>query len=339
MPDLNSIENLAGQFTETDWNEAFSMSSPNKYSITRTSADVSLVGDIDGSKIKSCIQYLLGYSYVGNEKDGSGNSVKKLHRVTPAYHPLLTWLYCTAITDLNGRGLPSDKTQLTLDPPYDDTFKYGNYARYLVTAKYAPLPYDVKEDDQITYEYERYVEIKTEPYVEMLTLPQGQLLYDASYASSIDGNPIMSPRTRIKQKKTRIIMVWHEVPLNYICDSNGIPTKLVDIQKCVNKVEFLGKPAGTLLCEDVKIERGVFPVATDILDSNMLMATVTFNFIFFDPPRHPSETKRGHNLLPCQNGLYYPVKTRLIFGATVSVNPFETYTFADAFAHVDTALT
>jgi hypothetical protein len=343
MPSTNSIENLSGQFTETDWNESFSLSSPNKYSLSRSKADVTLVGDIEYSKLKSCTQYLLGYSYVGNDSN------KSLCRITPAYHPIFTWLYAQAITDISCKGLPSDKTQITEDPPYLDTFRPGKYARAVFTVTYAPMPFNVLEDDQVTGEWQRYTELKCTPYSETLTIPNGQLLYNASYYPSPgpDGKPVISPLTKIKQSKVKFEFVWHEVPMDYICDtslkeSDGvtdnpnymIPTKLLAIQKCVNSSTFLGQPAGTLLCEDVKIERGVFPVATDVLDQNMLMATVTFTFIKFDPPRHPSETTQGWNLLPWSDGRYYPTKIAATSGATGFYStPYATYNFEDAFKH------
>ena len=327
MPDVNSIVNLSGQFTEDDWNESFAMSSPNKYSISPTKADITLVGDIEFSKLRACVQYLLGYAWV--------DSSKNLRRQTFAYHPIFSWTYCTSISSIECRGLPADKTQITDDPPYLDTFRPGKYARAVVTANYTSLPYDVLEDDQVDYEYERFCEIEPVPYTEMLTIPNGMLVYDASYDPTIDGKPIISPMTRIRQDKTKFIFKWHFVPLDFICDSTtGVPTKLNSIQKTVNDAEFLGYPAGTLLCEDVKIERGVFPVATDVLDQNMLMATVTFTFIYFDPPRNASETTRGWNLYPSPNGLYAKAKISATSGATGFYStPFNTFSFPSAFTH------
>lgn len=327
MPDSNSIENLSGQFTESDWNESFGMSSPNKYSITPNKSDITIVGDIDYSKLKSCVQYLLGYAYV--------DSSKNLRRITPAYGPIFTWTYCTSISSIECRGLPSDKSRITDDPPYLDTFTPGKYARALVTANYTAVPYNIKEDSEVTYEYERYTEIETIPYTEMLTIPNGMLIYDASYDARIDGKPIVSPMTRIRQDKVKIQLKWHLVPLDFICDSTtGIPTKLVSIQKTVNSSTFLGYAAGTLLCEDVKIERGVFPVATDVLDQNLLMATVTFTFIYFDPPRNASETVRGWNLYPTQFGTYAKAKISATSGATgFYATPFNPFDFASAFTH------
>ena len=326
MPDVNSIQNLSGQFTEDDWNESFQMSSPNKYAISSSKADITLVGDIEFSKLRACIQYLLGFAYV--------DSSKALRRQTFAYHPVFTWTYCTSISSIECKGLPADKTQITDDPPYLDTFRPGKYARAVVTANYTALPYNVLEDDQVDYEYERFTELECQPYVEQLTIPNGMMVYDTPYDSTLDGKPIISPMARIRQEKTKLTMRWHLVPLDFICDTNGIPTKLVSIQKCVNDDTFLGYPAGTLLCEDVKIERGVFPVATDVLDQNLLMATITFNFIHFDPPRSASETSRGWQLFPSPSGLYCKAKISATSGATGFYStPFNTFDFPSAFTH------
>ena len=340
MPSTNQIENLMGQFTEEDWSESTSgTSSPSRFSISRSKSDLSITGDIDATLIKPCVAYLLGFSYVDNNL--------QLRRYIPNIHPIYNWCYCTAITDISLKGI-RDRNNLTSknDPA---AFATGNYDRALVTAQYEALPYELLEDDQVTNEYQRFTEIKCEPYTEMLVLPNGMLVYDSSTYDTTEagpnGKPLISPMTRIRQSKTKFTMTWHDVPLDFFCDTNPyaggvanpnfmIPVKFLAMQKCVNATQFLGCAPGTLICEDIKYDRGVFPVATDLSAQNLYSSTVTFTFIKFDPTRHASEPSQGWNLFPYSDGLYYPAKINSVaMGLGYSNKPFPSYEFTRAFTH------
>lgn len=333
----NDVTNFSGDFTNTDWNEAFSMTSPNRYSLSRAASDVSLVGVIEWSKLKACCQYLLGYSYVDT-------TTKKLNRILPSFHPYFPWLWCSSISDIEPKGMGDGRTE----PEYTDSFYYGAYDKVYVTANYTAPAYEVLSDSNENLdetqddcgEYRRYTEWTTEPYSELITLEGGQLLYNApGYA--IDGKPVMGSVPKVKQRKTKVKCVWREVPTDFVCNGLGIPQKLLDIQKCTNKYEFMGFPIGTLLCESVELEKYVMPVATDALDRQIFYYDVTFNFIYFDPEVDPDSTftERGWSLAPAQNGYYFPVRYPLIFGAIVRADLYTPYDFAAAFRYVDVAPT
>ncbi len=336
MPNQSLLTTFAGEFTPDDWAEAFDMSSANTYAISRERANVSLVGNIAFDKLKACVQYLLGYSYT----DYTNLSNPQLRRVLPAYHPFFPWLYCTNVSNISAQGLTEDRPTITAPPAYADgkSFSYGKYKRVRITASYEALPWNLYEDSQVTSETQRYCQLKPEPYTEMLVLPNGQLRYDASYNATVNDKPIISPQVRIKQQKNRFDLIWREVPLDFICNNSTVPIKLLQMQKCVNKTAFLGLPIGTLLCEDVKIEQGVLPIATDIAEQNLFQATVTFKLIYFSPPTEVSETKRGWNLWPFQNGLYYPAKADPV-GGTGGNYAFEEFNFYDAFTYWNLPLT
>jgi hypothetical protein len=329
------ISNFSGDFSIADWNEAFSIASPNRYSITRADSDVSLVGVIEWAKLKSAVQYLLGFSYVDTR-------TKKLTRVLPNFHPYFPWLYCSSISDIEPKGMGDGRT----DPDFAEQFTYGAYDKVYITANYTTPKYDILPDSSPDLdetlddcgEYRRYTEWTSEPYSELLTMEGGQLLYNApGYA--IDGKPVIGSAPRVKLKKVKLKCIWREVPCDFVCNSLGIPTKLLDVQKCVNKYDFMGFSAGTLLCESVELDKYAMPVATDTLDRQIFYYDVTFDFIYFNPEIDPAAafTERGWNLMPAQNGYFFPVRYPLIFGAAIRANVYTPYDFSACFQYVDVA--
>lgn len=341
MADETDVQRFDGDFTEDDWREAFELSSPNRYTLSRDRSEVTLVGVIEWGKLKACIQYLLGYSL--NAAGGVGG-YGIIQRRTPAFHPYFPWLYCVKISDIRPMGLGASGGE-AVQGDWSDTFKYGEYSKVMVTACYESLPYEVLEDSSPEVnrattgkgEWNRYTILEPQPYTEMLTLDNGQMLYDAPDVPAVDGKPLVQPVVFQRMKKCKYLFHWKEVPWDYICNSYGVPAKLQAVQKCVNKSEFLGFAAGTLLCEDVQIEKKVMPVATDLLNTQLFYADVTFTFIQFDPPTnpdYPSITARGWNLAPHTSGYWYPCKS-----PTGSRKLFDEYHFQDCFDAVNAPVT
>lgn len=338
MPAGGQLVTFPAAFGPADWTEEFSMSSPNQYGLTQTKGDVTVVGNISWDLILPCIQWLLGYAYVDVNK--------KLRRVLPQRHPRLPWLWCNGITNITGKGLTQDHPNLTSPSAFPGGINSGNYDRALVYASFGPTTYDILNDVAANVdgnpikEYERFCTVKCDPFVELLTLPNGSLLYNAPYAAgaAIDGNPIISPQVRIRQEKDRFTLTWYLVPLDFICDKYGVPTKLLSAQKCVNKVDFLGQPAGTLMCEKISYDLGVFPIASTVVGKNQLCAEkIVFDLLRFDPPRDVDETKRGWNLWPTNlpSGIYVGAKQ----GGGAGVDAYKEFNFEDCFTHQSLAPT
>lgn len=308
------------EFTIEDWQEAADIWSPNQFTLTRSKSYCTVSAIVDWSKLKPCIQYILGYSYA---TDSSGGYALK--RVTPSFHPILTWLYATQISEL--RGLGPDGLD---EPLYSDSLVPGKYTKFKITVVYECLPFRVKEDNQVTAEYQRYLEILPKPYTELVVVDQGSMIWAANASTpSFDGTVVGSNQVKARQAKTALDMIWHDVAWNFIADSFDIPTKLLAIQKKVNLTSFLGFPAGTLLCEDVVIDKGVMPVASEVFDDLLFQAKVTFKMIYFNPQQGTGETRQGWNLLPRYDRGYYYATSSLGYPL------FESYEFANAFTSVN----
>lgn len=309
-----------GEFTVSDWKEAADLWSPNQMTLSRSKNYCTVSAFVDWTRLKACVQYLLGYAYTSSAETGY-----KLKRVTPAYHPIWTWLYCTQITEVRGFG--PDGADVA---PYTDSFTPGKYEKFKVTAVFEQLPFKVKEDSQVTTEDQRFFETLCKPYTELVVVEGGQLLWAANASTpTFNGKPVSAPSIRVRQEKTAVDMIWHDVPYDFIADQYDIPTKLLAMQKKVNLTAWRGFLPGTLLCEDVIIEKGNMPIASDVFDDLLFSARVTFKMIWYDPPFGTGETKRGWNLFPrVGDGKYY-------YAVTATGDPlFQSYEFANAFTSV-----
>ena len=203
-------------------------------------------------------------------------------------------------------------------------------------------------------EWDRFTFTKIEPRSEYLTAEKNTFFfYDPTVdkLKSINGHvPTIPGNIKIPYPSQSITVQWFNVPYSYITgefayDAEGKLTTTTPIQiglNTVNQYEFLGKKAGTLLFEGVKVvsigtrpfpEYGEYPVGSGKYTFRFIrVCDLELTFVYRDPPagvKYESLLKgkwpykdpipagqggilqgnnvlAGHNLLPnARNGKYY----------------------------------
>jgi hypothetical protein len=209
---------------------------------------------------------------------------------------------------------------------------HAKYQYVKLTATYEALPHACTPQFGTLPEYDRYTTILTKPYTENLSVAGGGLVYDTTTVRpGLSTNPLLHhPGNIIRYRKRLITLKWFQVPWEYLHNANEDPVKLALMEGTVNQVDFLGRPAGTLLCDGIDIERFTMPVATDRIDSLRYSANVTFTLKFWDPTvGDPDQGVRGWNLaLGDDYPNHYAVKN-----SVTGRRPYEVYDFAKAFLH------
>ncbi len=316
-------------FTQSEWTEVADLTSPGTFNISRTASSATVYANLPWERTQACITYLLGYSVTlspGNDSDEY-----RLHRVPPVKHPYFPWLWCSNVANAVGKGpiVPNPDGIINPNPNYN-TINYGYWDRVLIAANFSTIDYYPAVDGGVEFEYQRWTKQTARPYTEIFVLGNGTYKFDAPAVPEIDGKPVNSPQTVVKQQKNAIDFTWYEVPYDWITDEDGDQPKLSDIQKKVNTTTFLNKAPGTLLCESVEVIQDVQPLANAVVGKVAFTCKVVFKFIEFDPPLGTGVTMRGWNLWPHVTGKYYPAKT------SAGVYAYESYEFADAFKHWST---
>lgn len=289
-------------FDGADWLGQQALFSPDQFSINHRKAYVTVKAYVEEwDKLKNCVRYLMGGAWVMN------NSQKLLHRELPARHPIYPSLICTEILAL--QGVEPDGNEEPVQPA---KLRSSRYEKFLIEAAFTSPPYVIDTDrnvhDLAAGEMKRYTVIETKPYTEQIVMEGGQLVFEAP-GKDWDAQPILSSRPIVKQRKTAYTITVHHIPLSLVQDDEGTYPSWDDAAGCISATSFLGKPAGTFLLESVEPHIYVDPIETDANGARSRYCDATFNLKFFDPPRGlTTETRRGWNLAPAYDGLYYWAK-------------------------------
>lgn len=281
------------EFTDTDWLEAIDNSRTDVISRDKSLCKIQIVCPFE--KYKAAVRFILGYSYVDEKK--------YLRREVPVFHPVWPWLFARAITDIAfSKATGKDRAE------WEHAVEFATYTWARIDIEFAETRYLVLRDDEVTInsvtygykEWLRYVEQWPQSYVELAHIDAGQMKYYAPSYASLNGQPFIGgPFVLTRQEKSAFDLVWREVPKDLLYDSNGLAPKLRAIQKCVNSGTFLGRVAGTLLCEEIEAIPSPAPVMTDTFDDLSFTYDVTFKMKEFNPPRGDTTVdKYGWNLLP-----------------------------------------
>lgn len=207
---------------------------------------------------------MLGYPT--NLGDGS------IARSTPEPHPDLKFLFAAEAEMIQGQGVPGQDsaTQLinysNIIPGIGATEDGSGLARFAVT--YRAFPYDIKEDDEIGTELDRYVERRQTFATEAFPIPGTSLQWDS------DSKPIQEPIPKSLYTK-EVSYIWYEVP--------GLPN--TNIQNCINKAnieEFDGYDIGTLLmiAPDIVRKRSAIGLIVWEITYKFLWRPQTWNFLY-----------------------------------------------------------
>jgi hypothetical protein len=323
------------QFTSADWLESILESRTDSISRDRSRSVVTIICAF--AKYKSAVTYILGYSYV--------DSSLFLRRLTPVFHPQWSWLYARAVVGVKFLG-PVGKAKQN----FDGSLYYSTYQYAEIQVEFCEVRYPIYEDDEVTYEYERYTEQVPAACAELVQIDGGQLIAYAPSVTFVDQkNYIAAPHVIARQEKNAFDLIWREVPEAFLFDQDetsstyGKAVKIAAIQKRVNSETFFGWRPGTLLCEEATMSISPSPVATDVTVGLRFMYDVTFKMKGFDPePGDPAVEKYGWNLLPGPRNTSGASGDRLFayfyytHDGTLDGKPlFESYDFASVFTHVD----
>jgi hypothetical protein len=247
-----------------------------------TGCSASLVLEFNGYEMAEIQGIVLGYPQSARDKDG----YRRLTRTPPMRHPRYPWMYASEITFMHPAGFVGTSV--------NDYGKISEWERVIVGVVFRPPLYQIKSDDDILYEFERFVEIKTEPKIQSISLDRQERVWVHDTGRTYKGHVAY-----VLSKKS-IKLIWHQVPEFFIGDRWNVAPNIEGVIGRINDAVFLGYATGTLLCGSVEIERipwyipptTINPGEAETEISSVLR--ITFNLEHFDPP--PGGANRGHNL-------------------------------------------
>jgi hypothetical protein len=273
--------------------------------------------------INDCPAAILGYSYFKS-------STRMLARRLPIQHPRIPWFWATKIT--NAQGVKSTGMG-TLPGANDPSAVYESVD---ATILFQSLPFAVMSDSDllaistpngILDESLRFVEYTEKTRTESISVQQGDLVYREGPLV----NQTIPSQRYINITKQDISLKWYNVADGFVMQNgtagayNGSPTNILGCVNKVNKLPFLGRPAGTLLCKGYTREPVEAPTAPANLSDVSLAGSpgypprlwnLIIDLTFYDPPFDPDfTTHRGWNLQP-QKQLGAGTGTRYFYYAT-----------------------
>jgi hypothetical protein len=239
---------------------------------------------------------LLGYS----KPDFSSGT---LSRILPFKHPLHPWAVCTRVA--NVRFLtPEGKEEYDAGP-------FMSYAWAVLDLVFGGVNYKILSDSQMNTlglaEYERFVERTNKSRTNAIQRTQGEMTY-------VDGPPTGEkvPFPPVQWlSKVDIVWLWRDVAEGFVLsDTTKLPTNIYAARNHVNKFDWHGFPAGTLLMQDPDIRPRMLPTHPENLGLGVLDVPrsydISISMSHFDPPA--GGDFYGHNLTIWPgDGLWYLV--------------------------------
>lgn len=213
------------------------------------------------------IDYYLGHARI--DLDGSGDPLE-LQRLTPKPHPYDARLYPTRMEGIYNHKIDDLAPYTTVEGEVMNAFEKVEYLIH-----YERLPYKIKEDDEITYEYERYTYIGEERVsTDYVTLPGGGLGYRRSSGSDPPHNQPIPFATGIVLPIIEFPVTWYRLPEELIDFDTPGPwlKRLIGSASAksylgsVNKYAFKGFQPGTLLFSNYRRIRKPMPVTLNGYD-------------------------------------------------------------------------
>ncbi len=296
--------------------------------LSQGNGEAVLVYLIDWHKARSFARWALGFAYPDEA------APYKLHREHPAYHPRFPQLSAATVhfssvapksnptgTPANTPNYPAVLTSLNSIP------KTGYYQKCYATVRFVGgRTWQFHDDDYLDNagldESARYTFVNPTPVVDLLTVDGGASQLKWSEGGGADNptvNEAIANTVAERVSKVRLLLKWMWVPEEYLSTDTKIffPQKVFDCAGRVNSVPFLGRPAGTVLCDAPQMERFEFPVTT--FDGYSFYGwNLTVPLVYFNPPLGVPDTNpldntkaRGHRTLPWrENGLWWGAKRK-----------------------------
>lgn len=262
----------------------------------------------------------LGVSY-------SDNVNKRLIRRLPMRNPRAWNEWCTAILNVQGVGYRGDEDgAVVADDPQVPT-----YEKAWITCQFQTIAGNILADEDISAEYERYVEFRPESRTEFVESLVGSWKYIEGPQA---GNPFNRELT-LRRQVVAINMLWKEVPFDFVANTSGLLTKIYDRVQTANNADFLGFTKHTLLLQDPTFVMYPLVWETTILGKPKYCLDISLTFLHYDPTTSSSDYKgwltapiRGNGDAP--NATHYGISHDGTGGGT---KPYELTDYSGLFAH------
>lgn len=379
MSAVNPYANTPQAFSATDWKEDAHDESNNGPSVFGPmGGEATLNGNVNFEQGIGALRFFLGYSNI-TPLWNVGSPPFLLQRTPPVYHPRFPRLVCVnaSLQDLRLEPVTNPL------PPFNRTIKIpqtplpplsvmaspsynvidGTPLRYQtssklskLTARFAPVPYRMLEDEQVSSggatngEWLRYCYIDQEPRAEVLSLTGFNQTYFEGEGYPTPPTlftPISNPKgnqypSEIGQVivKSDLRVTWVNVPEEWVFWRDPSTNVLTQYPKnilmglgTINQENWNGFLAGTLLLTGAKFTRRAWPLAAGT--ESRYNYDIEFQMSYFDPPKGYSYIGgvttqlnriaidgepldlRGHNCFPWRgSGFAGDINAGLWFGAS-----------------------
>lgn len=255
----------------------------------------------NANQIFTAIVEILGQTYT--HRDGV-----RLNRIMPKADPLCPWLFADEISEITGRGHPTQSVAVGSGfaevPPFD---YLATYPLYAFDVSSSPRPFVMVQDDLIptgsliwyktdnsgvvknySAEWLRFTDVERIPAGSYLTSQAGQFVIDVASGFPPDGVQVPG-QLRLLMQSEGIKVTWYQVPYAYI--DTGDPAILSYISQgigCINQYTSFGTyPSGSLLLEGVGVTRYTPPVpkysswgGQSAIYGSQKLCDITFIFTF-----------------------------------------------------------
>ena len=295
--------------------------SPGTDSLSTDQANAQLVVDVPWELGDLAAYHFLGYQYVVGTQ---------LKRQPPLMHPTFSHLRCRQIVNAQGykwRG--EDTVQPESLGPSTPRPNYARYDNYRLTLNFAPVPFSIRSDDQISAdngEWTRWVWIRSEGNVESIFVDGGTGSSGGNWKFKSEGVDASGAKVgalpfaggrAMPYAMPKILATWFDVPIEFI-SKTGTPYIYDNIYAGlmrVNDATFLGFPAQTLLMDNPIIDLRPNPVPSTISETPSFLANITFVWHYLNPSTDQLGYKAGggritsvgHNMaISKSNNLWYP---------------------------------
>lgn len=278
-----------GEFTLSDWKEAFRSSSPHGPAMfSKKNGEAGRVGYVPEAKSVGAMRFSLGYAAV------SAGPVFTLQRTPPVFHPKYPRLICTSASDEEFAPDPTGRSvKKAAEGAVNAARTLGNRGRYKksrVTLRFSPVKYPILADDAIPnrQEWRRWCWIDQEPRTEVLSLSGFQMRYiEGTGLAAPSSSPLLQPYPAEAGAviiKSDLRVVWEDVPEDYVMAVGTVfPFNILSGLGKVNSANWQNFFKGTLLLNGVKFTRD--PWALALGTESAFSYTIEFLMSFFDPPK------------------------------------------------------
>ncbi len=247
---------------------------------------------------------------LGDTRFGSAG---RLRRRPPKAHPLYDWLFCSAVSTVQGIGETQQEFNWNSFFSANALDRYVEYTEYLMTVEFTPRPYAVLSDDAVTVdtlewykddgtpsgsvpyaeEWKRWVSRSVVPQSELISGRQGEMVFrtdDTTTDSAVGVSPpnrvSFGAAPRMLYPNTLFRYRWHQVPLAYVtarrCPINAFIGR-------VNQQHFDGFEPGELLYLNYAVSDPYVPplparqlVAGEQVFDTFKLVDIDFHFLYTD---------------------------------------------------------